>query len=328
MIRRVRRRLAHVLDRRFVALHHRVEDLAARVEDLARAEVQRDAELRSAADAATSSLAAGDAENRQRLEAIAARLEAMAARLDEELAPALRIMAGNDAENRRLLDAARRDPDYERAFADPEPLVTVIVPTRDRLDLLRSRALPSILAQTYERLEVLVIGDAADGEAEAAVRDAGDPRVTFVNVTQRYVYPDPQRHWFAAATLTRNEGYRLARGRWLVDVDDDDVVLPDAIASLLADARERTLEAVQGVMRRHAPDGGTSELVFSMPEHLSLTGAVVHAHLRFFGREHVAAAFGVGGDVFRGERMLRAGVRIGLLDRVTYEYYPSLLWHW
>jgi Glycosyl transferase family 2 len=319
MIGRLRRRLAHALDRRFVALHHRVEGLEARVDDLARADAQRDAELRSAVDAASSSLAAGDAENRRLL-------EAMAARLDEEVTPALKIMAGNDAENRRLLDAARGDPDYERAFVDPEPLVTVIVTTRDRPDLLRTRALPSVLAQTHERLEVLVIGDATDGETEAAVWEAGDPRVTFVNLTQRYVYPDPQRHWFAAATLTRNEGYRLARGHWLVDLDDDDAMLPEAIASLLAVARERNLEAVQGVMRRHAPDGGTSELVFSMPHHLSLNGAVVHSHLRFFGREHVAAAFGIGGDVFRGERMLRAGVRIGLLDRVTYEYYPSLLW--
>ena len=50
------------------------------------------------------------------------------------------------------------------------------------------------------------------------------------------------------------------------------------------------------------------------------------ARLRFFGREHVASAFGVPGDWFRGERMVRAGVRIGLVDWVTYDYYPSSLW--
>jgi hypothetical protein len=125
--------------------------------------------------------------------------------------------------------------------------------------------------------------------------------------------------------LTRNEGYRLARGLWLVDVDDDDAVPLDAVEYLLKDARERRLEAVQGVMRRHAPDGQTSHIV-PIAHQLSLTGGVVHAHLRFFTREHVASAFGVPGDWFRGERMIRAGVRIGFLDRVTYEYYPSLLW--
>lgn len=300
MIGRARRRLAHVLDRRFYALHHRVEGLATRVEELARTAAERDEELLRVVGAVTS-------------------------RLDDEIVPAMRIMAGNDAVSRRLLDVARRDPEYELAFEEPEPLVTVIVPTYRRPELLRSRSLPSVLAQTHIGLQVLVIGDGTDAATEAVVRATNDSRVTFVNLTQRYIYPDQSRHRFAAATLTRNEGYRLARGRWLFDVDDDDAVPPDAVERLLVDARERRLEVVQGVMRRHAPDGRTWETV-STPHHLSLSGALVHAHLRFFQREHVASAFGVGGDVFRGERMIRAGVRIGLLDRVTYDYYPSSLW--
>ncbi len=129
MIGRVRRRLAHVLDRRFFALHERVEDLATRVEDLARpAAATGDDELRNeVADiaAALRSIAGTEAEHTRLLRAITSRL-------DEEIAPALRIMAGNDAENRRLLDAARRDPEYELAFEETEPLVTVIVPTHRR----------------------------------------------------------------------------------------------------------------------------------------------------------------------------------------------------
>jgi glycosyltransferase involved in cell wall biosynthesis len=241
------------------------------------------------------------------------------------MAPALRIMAGNDAENRRLLETVRGDPEYELAFAEPDPLVTVIVPTNGRIELLTSRTLPSVLAQTHARLEILVIGDATDSRTEAALNEIDDSRVRFVNLTQRYVYPDPHRHRLAAATLARNEGYRLARGRWLFDVDDDDEVPVDAIERLLEAARERRLEAVQGVVRRHAPEAPTRDLVPTTGRP-SLNGALVHSHLRFFTREHVASAFGIGGDVFRGERMVRAGVRVGLLDRVTYEYYPATLW--
>ena len=62
-----------------------------------------------------------------------------------------------------------------------------------------------------------------------------------------------------------------------------------------------------------------------LPDQLPLKGAVVHAHLRFFEREHVASALTEPGDWFRGERLLRAGVRIELLDRVVYDYYPSSL---
>jgi hypothetical protein len=306
MIGRIRRRLAHALDRRFLALHQRVEHLAARVEDTGTAEATR------------------AAEDRRLLERVDAHLAGMNALLRDEIAPALRIMAGNDAGNRRLLEAARADPEYERAFTEPDPLVTVIVPTNGR-SLLATRALPSILAQTHSRLEVLVVGDATGPETAAAVRDFRDERLTFVNLLQRYVYPDPQRHRFAAATLARNEGYRLARGRWLFDVDDDDHVPSDAVAHLLRAARDQRLEAVEGVVRQHSPDGEMSELE-PLPASPRLFGAVVHSHLRFFTREHVAHAFGVGGDVFRGERMIRAGVRVGQLDRVTYEYYPAQFW--
>jgi hypothetical protein len=281
----IRRRLAHALDRRFESLHHRVEALAGSVERL-HEELRRTNE-----------------------------------RLDAELYPTLRILAGRDAENRRQLAEARADPEYGLAWEEPEPLVTVILPTLGRPELLRTRALPAVLGQTHQRLEVLVIGD-----GENAGADAGDERVRWTSTSQRYVYPDEHRHWLAASTLTRNEGYRLARGRWLFDMDDDDSLPADAIASLLEAARSSRAEAVQGVVLQQAPDGSTERIEGVLPDRLPLKGALVHSHLRFFEREHVASALGIPGDWFRGERMLRAGVRIELVDRVTYDYYPSSLW--
>ena len=247
-------------------------------------------------------------------------------RLDFELYPTLRILAGRDAESRHRLAEARADDDYGLAWDEPEPLVTVILPTLGRPELLRSRALPAVLAQTHERLEVLVIGDGPSAEAEAVVGEAGDERARWTSTSQRYVYPDEYRHWLAATTLARNEGYRLARGRWLFDLDDDDSLPADAIVSLLATARASRAEAVQGVITSHAPDGSTDEIRAVLPDQLPLKGALVHAHLRFFEREHIASALALPGDWFRGERMLRAGVRIELLDHVTYDYFPSSLW--
>ena len=289
----MRRRLAHALDRRFQALHHRLE---------------------------------GVAELRGEVAALRAELAALAQRLDAELLPVLRLLAGRDAENRRLLATARADRDYELAFSEAEPLVTIVLPTFKRAELLRTRSLPAALAQTHERVEVLVIGDGPDPEAEAIVREAGDERLRWTNLPQRYVYPDADRHWLAVSTLTRNEGYRLATGRWLFDFDDDDSLPPNAVALLLETARERRAEAVQGVLRERHPDGSTRDEIAVLPDRLPLKGALVHSHLRFFERDHVASALGIAGDWFRGERMLRAGVRIELVDQITYDYYPSSLW--
>jgi hypothetical protein len=296
----IRRRLSNALDRRFESLHHRVEALAGNVERLHE-------QLLALAD-----------ETRRLQESVDA--------LGAQVVPTLRVMAGRDAESRRLLAEARADPSYEQAWDEPEPLVTVILPTRERTELLRSRSLPAVLGQTHGRLEVLVIGDGPDPAAEQVVRELGDERVRWTHTSQRFVDPETYRHWLAASTLTRNEGYRLASGRWLFDFDDDDSLPPDAIERLLEVARERRAEAVQGVILSHAPDGSTTEIPGVLPQQLPLKGALVHAHLRFFEREHVAAMLAEPGDWFRGERLLRAGVRIELLDRVTYDYYPSTLW--
>jgi Glycosyl transferase family 2 len=295
--RSLRHRLANALDRRFESLHHRLEGLAGDV--------------------------AGVHDEVGRLRDEVADLSR---RLDHDLLPPLRLMAGRDSDNRRQLADARADPEYELAFSDPDPLVTIVLPTFRRAELLRGRSLPAALAQTHERLEVLVVGDGPDDEAETIVREVGDDRVRWWNLPQRYVYPDARRHWLAVSTLTRNEGYRLASGRWLFDFDDDDSLPPDAVSLLLETARERRAEAVQGVLREWHPDGTTRDETAVLPDRLPLKGALVHSHLRFFERDHVASAFGIAGDWFRGERMLRAGVRIELVDRVTYEYYPSSLW--
>jgi hypothetical protein len=296
MIRRWRRLAAEALDRRFGPLNVRLDGLDARFDN-----------------------------SEPRLAALEDRLERQAAQLDG-LTGVLRTLAADDPGHRRRLGELRAAPEYPAAWEEPDPLVTITIPTRKRQELLIERALPSALEQTHENLEVIVVGD-ADTDVRAAVEAVPDTRVRFVSTTHRYERPDGER-WLTAATLTRNEGYRLARGRWLVDLDDDDALRPDSIAELLEHARSRRLEVVYAKIQQHLPSGATKE-IGSFPPALgdfSWHGAIVHAGLRFFEREHVAADLGLPGDWFRAERMLRAGVRIGWLDRVTGEYYPSRAW--
>jgi Glycosyl transferase family 2 len=297
MIRRWRRLAAEALDRRFGPLNARLDVLDGRFDH-----------------------------SEIRLAGIEDRLDAQAAQLERVTAVA-RSLAADDPGHRRRLHALRADPEYPAAWDEPDPLVTIAIPTRHRARLLVERALPSALGQTHENLEVLVIGDAADAGVVDAVGAVRDPRVRFVNLTHRYERSDGER-WLTAATLTRNEGYRLARGSWLVDLDDDDALRADAVAALVEHAREERLEVVYGRVAEHRPDVPVREIGSFPPALGGFTwhGAIAHAGLRFFEREHVAADLGLPGDWFRLERMLRAGVRIGRLDSVTGDYYPSRFW--
>jgi hypothetical protein len=265
-----------------------------------------------------------------RSDARIAELEAVLGRQSADLERALavlRSLAADDPDNRRRLAEARAAADYPAPWEEDDPLVSVVIPTRNRPRLLVERSLPSILAQTHENLEVLVMGDAAGPEIAEAVASVGDPRVRFVNMTHRYERPDGDT-WLTAGTLTRNEGYRLAGGLWLAEADDDDALRPHAIAALIAHARRHRLEVAYGRMAQHLPDGSTTELG-SFPPRLGNAGwqaAIVHGALRFFAREHIAADLSLPGDWFRMERMLRAGVRFGHLEQVLGDYYPAQAW--
>jgi len=317
----VRRRALAALERRLDALGDRVaadaaareQQLAAAVEDLrarlgALEAVAAGADER--ADARTAGLDVRIATLDDRLGALDERIAALDHRLRDELTPLLRAVVDEEAGNRRRLWALREDPDYALAFTEDEPLVSIAISTHDRLELLLERSLPSVLGQTYERLEVTVVGDAAPPPVGAAVTALDDPRITYINLPTRVRGPEG-RHWLTAATMTRNEGYRVARGRWTLDFDDDDALKPDAVAVLLDHARATRAEVAYGDIEQHAPDG-TVQLLGDFPPRpgaFSLAAALVHSGLRIFAREHVAASMGIPGDWYRTERMLRAGVR-------------------
>src|SRR5581483_12327187 len=83
----------------------------------------------------------------------------------------LHLVYDREPEMRERLHALRGTAAYEEAFTDPEPLVSVVIPTWDRAHLLVERALPSVWAQTYQNLEVVVVGDHAPPETAAVLRE-------------------------------------------------------------------------------------------------------------------------------------------------------------
>jgi glycosyltransferase involved in cell wall biosynthesis len=106
------------------------------------------------------------------------------------------------------------------------PSVSVVIPTRDRRDLLRI-AIRSAQRQRDVDLEVIVVDDGSrDGSAEMT-RSIGDPRIRVLR----------NEHALGVATA-RNTGADEARGAWIAFLDDDDVWSPDKLRLQLAAAAD------------------------------------------------------------------------------------------
>lgn len=103
------------------------------------------------------------------------------------------------------------------------PLVSVIIPTRNRPDVL-PRAIRSALGQTYANIDVLVIGDQCPF-VDDAVADIKDTRLRHANLAEHAGDMGATPRNFALKTM--------ARGTLIAYLDDDNWWTSDHLASLV-----------------------------------------------------------------------------------------------
>jgi Glycosyltransferase like family 2 len=263
---------------------------------------------------------------RDRLVSVGQKTDRLAHRLRPAGAAELTREWAQGREERRRLGVARagREVCWTEDELDATPLVTVRIATYNRGRLVAERAIASALRQSYPNLEVLVVGDACDAATADAVTSVQDPRVRFVNLPRRGVYPtDPTDLWRVGGVHPMNTALSLARGDWIAPCDDDDEMTDTHVEDLLRYAKQGRFEMVyskavvaqeNGSWREvgHEPlrDGGISH------------GSVLYsAGLRFFTHSDTCWKLAEPADWNMWKRMRRAGVHMGFHDQVTYIHY-------
>ena len=94
------------------------------------------------------------------------------------------------------------------------------MPTHNRQTMLE-RAIASVVAQTYQQWELIVVDDGSRQPVEAALRANFS---AFEKQIQVIRHDQPQ-----GACAARNSGVRAAKGKWLTSLDDDDEYYPDRL---------------------------------------------------------------------------------------------------
>ncbi|WFU07160.1 glycosyltransferase family 2 protein (plasmid) [Rhizobium sp. CB3171] len=109
----------------------------------------------------------------------------------------------------------------------PMPRFSVIIPVYNRAHLI-GRAVNSVLSQTYEDFEIIVVDDGSEDLIDDEMSKITDHRVAFV------------RQANSGASAARNAGIDRARGKFVAFLDSDDVFLPMHLETLntLLDGRE------------------------------------------------------------------------------------------
>ncbi len=128
----------------------------------------------------------------------------------------------------------------------PAPQFTVVIPVFNRPREIE-RALRSCLTQQYNDFEVVVVDDGSTDYTASAVRRYLDPRITLLEHAAN-----------RGVCAARNSGVRRARGEWIVFLDSDDELLPDALG-VMARRTAQLPEHIQRLAFKYLhPDGKTS----------------------------------------------------------------------
>ena len=94
------------------------------------------------------------------------------------------------------------------------PTFSVVIPTYNQADYLRV-SLRSVLDQTYQDYEVIVVNNYSTDHTLDVIRDAGDPRVQAINFANHGVIG-----------ASRNVGIGASRGNYVAFLDSDDTWYP------------------------------------------------------------------------------------------------------
>ena len=116
-----------------------------------------------------------------------------------------------------------------------EPLISVIVPVYN-VDEFLDACLQSIVDQSYSRLEILVVDDGStDGSGDKCDRWAErDERIRVIHQPN------------GGLSSARNTALDAMSGDWVIMVDSDDVLHPDAASTLLDAIRREHADIVVG----------------------------------------------------------------------------------
>ena len=92
------------------------------------------------------------------------------------------------------------------------PKITVITPIYNAEAFLEE-TIDSVLGQTFTDFEYLLLDDGSTDNSGDIVRKYKDPRITYIRCSHDFIG-------------TQNKGFELARGKYIAQLDHDDIMIP------------------------------------------------------------------------------------------------------
>lgn len=201
-----------------------------------------------------------------------------------------------------------------------EPLISVIMPVYNAEKYL-SQAIFSILNQTYQNFEFLIINDGSIDSSENIIQSFSDKRI-------KYIKNDKNIN----IVKTLNKGVQLAKGEYIARMDADDISLPFRLEHQLQFLQENSCDLIGSAIRIFGEE--ISDYIYYSPKTsieceiaMLFLSPIVHPTL--FARASLLKSYSYNIDDLYCEdyglwvRLVQKGYKIGNTARVCLNYRRS-----
>lgn len=203
------------------------------------------------------------------------------------------------------------------------PLFTVIISTFNRRHII-TRAIDSVLKQTFRGFELLIIDNGSTDGTQAVVEGIKDPRLRYIR------NPNPS----GSCDGPRNMGIEAAEGSLVAFLDDDDIWYPERLEKVKkafeknpqADAvchyENYTSDGKNKRVIKYGPvEGGLYERLIYENNCLSSCGTTVKAEaLKEMGGFDLRKEFAAGADYDLWIRMAAKGMKFRIIEEPLGEF--------
>ena len=106
---------------------------------------------------------------------------------------------------------------YHKDIISLKEKISVIIPTYNRGESI-IESINSVLKQTYHNLEIIIIDDGSTDNTELLISNLNDYRIKYIKLNEN-----------KGASFARNEGIKIASGKYITFQDSDDLYHLDKI---------------------------------------------------------------------------------------------------
>ncbi len=191
--------------------------------------------------------------------------------------------------------------------------VSIIVPVYNAENSI-NRCIDSILNQSYENIELLLINDGSKDKSLQVINQYNDKRIIIIDKKNEGV------------AKTRNLGIKKATGKYIMFIDNDDFIDEDYVKTYVDDISTKDCDLVIGGYRRVNTSGKV--LFYKKPENYEWTKYIIMAPwAKIFNREFLLKHkvqfldYCIGEDVYFMLSLFSYDPKIDVIEYIGYNWF-------